>query len=971
MSRVFTVAKKELWSYFSSPAAFIFLGTYLLVNLFTFFWVEKFFSRNIADLRPLFEWMPVLLIFLIATLTMKMWSEERRMGTVEFLLTLPVKTHEIVIGKFLACLGLVMIALSLTVGIALSVGLLGPLDWGPVFGAYLASLLLASAYIAIGLFVSSKTENQIVSLISTVVICSVFYLLGSETIVNFFGNSGGEVLRMIGTGSRFNAISRGILDFRDIYYYLSITGVFLAINTYSLEKLKWSTESHKLKHNHLTALVMMLALNLLVANVWLYKVNSVRLDITNDKIFSISPSTEEIVQQLQEPLLLRGYFSSQTHPLLAPLVPTIRDFLQEYQYMSGGKIRAEFVDPRDNEELEAEASRKYSIEPVPFQIADRHSASMVSSYFNIVVQYGDKFEVIGFEDLIEVKHDGMSNIDVQLRNLEYDITSRIKKVIHSFNTTDNFFASLSNDIKLVGYVSEKSLPEQLTNLHSDVKKSLEKYKKESLGKLKIEFLDPSEDKALADKIASQYGFSPQAMNIFSSETFYYYLTVQDGDKVYSLGVPEDLKVESFEKNMDATLKRMVPGFLRTVGVVTPKSAPMNPMMAQFGGAQGQGKQFRGLEQKLGQNYTTRDVDLESGVVANDVDVLLVVAPKDLDDKQVFAIDQFVMKGGTVILATAPTTVNISRQGFDLVEQKSGLEDWLSHHGISIAKELVLDKQNTGFPEVRKRYVQGIAINEPFLAPYPFFVNVRDQGLNQENSITSGLGQITMNWASPLSVDKDKNASRQVVELIKSSEHSWTTSDLKIESNRDLYPELGFAEPQEKKVSTLAAMVEGEFTSFYAGKDSPLLKKETPAENNEKDLNKGEDEPEEKEKAVVTGVIERSPNISRIIVYSSNEFISDDVLKVSSMISGTQYQNSVQLVENSLDWSTQDRALLAIRSRGHFARTIIPLTEDQKNFWEFLNYFIAISGLLVVYLSYRSIQNRSRKQYKAMNLVQGV
>src|SRR3989338_11102854 len=140
-NRILTITKKELWAYFSSPTAFIFLGAYLLASLFTFFWVEKFFSRNLADLRPLFEWMPVLLIFLCSTVTMRMWSEEKKMGTVEFLLTLPIKTHEIVLGKFLACLSIIGVSLLLTLGLAISVSLLGSLDWGPVVGAYLGSLL--------------------------------------------------------------------------------------------------------------------------------------------------------------------------------------------------------------------------------------------------------------------------------------------------------------------------------------------------------------------------------------------------------------------------------------------------------------------------------------------------------------------------------------------------------------------------------------------------------------------------------------------------------------------------------------------------------------------------------------------------------------------------------------------------------------------------------------------------------------
>ena len=962
MSKIITVAKKELWSYFSSPTAFIFLLSYLLASLFTFFWVEKFFSRNIADLRPLFEWMPILLIFLISTLTMKMWSEERRMGTVEFLLTLPVKTHELVAGKFLACLTLVAIALVLTFGMPLTVGVLGPVDWGPVFGAYLASLLLASAYLAIGLFVSSRCENQIVSLIVTVLLCGVFYLLGADTIVNLFGNKGGEILRLIGTGSRFEAVSRGLLDFRDIYYYLSITGVFLALNVYSLERLKWSVESQESGHGMVSAVLGLLLANFVAANVWLYKVNAVRVDMTAEKNYSISNSSKEIIEQLAEPLLIRGYFSEKTHPLLAPLVPLVRDYLGEYQLASNGKVRTEFVDPRENEELEAEANRKYNIEPVPFQVADRHSASMLSSYFNIVVQYGDQFEVLGFEELIEIKHDGVGEVDVQLRNLEYDITRSIKKVMHSFNNTDNLFANLKNPVKFVGYISESGLPQQLQTLYGDVKKSLSKYKEKSGGKLELEFLDPSKDTALASKIMKDYGFRPQSLSLFSQESFYFYLTLHDGDKVVSLGVPDDLSIGNFEKSMDSALQRLLPGFLKTVGIYTPPAPAMDPVMMRYAGPT-QAKQFQTVQQKLGQNYTTEVVDLKSGVISSDIDILLLISPKDLDEKQVFAVDQFLMQGGTVVLASSPATIEISRSGFNIKEQTSGLEGWLAHHGIDVPKELVMDKQNAGFPEIRKRNVQGITINEPVLAPYPLFIDVRDSGLNQEIAMTSGLGQVNMAWASPIVLDKEKNAGRKLVNLIESSKDSWKTSDLKVEANRNLYPELGFAEGDKKQPHLLAAMVEGSFKSYFSGKESPLIAKKEDKTDEGADDKKGKDE-----KAFVTGVIDKSPEISRIILFASNEFISDDVLKISGMVGGTQYLNSVQLVENSLDWSTQDRALLAIRSRGHFARTLLPLTDSSKTWWEGLNYVIALLGLLSVFGIYGMLKRNSKQHYKAMNLV---
>src|SRR6516225_4840415 len=140
MSNVVRIARTELAALFSSPAAFIFIGVFLAALLFIFFWVDRFFARNIADVRPLFDWMPILLIFLVSAMTMRMWSEERRAGTLEFLMTTPVKPIDLVLGKFVACLVLVAIALALTLPLPLTVSLLGPLDWGPVIGGYVATL---------------------------------------------------------------------------------------------------------------------------------------------------------------------------------------------------------------------------------------------------------------------------------------------------------------------------------------------------------------------------------------------------------------------------------------------------------------------------------------------------------------------------------------------------------------------------------------------------------------------------------------------------------------------------------------------------------------------------------------------------------------------------------------------------------------------------------------------------------------
>ena len=416
------IERKELTLFFASPVGYLFLGVFLVAQLFIFFWVEAFFARNIADVRPLFEWLPVLLIFLSAALTMRMWSEERRTGTIEFVATVPVTTWEFVLGKFLACWTLLGIALLLTLPLPLTVAFIGDLDWGPVLAGYIAAALLGGAYIAIGLFVSSRTDSQIVSLMVSTLICGLFYLVGSASIAELFGGGVRELLVALGSGTRFESITRGVIDARDLYYYISILLAFLALNVYGLEHGKWARDGNALRHRAWQLGTALLVANLLLANVWLARVNVLRFDWTEGQIYSVSDATRGYLERLKEPLLIRGYFSQKTHPLLAPLVPRLKDLLEEYAIAGGGKVRVEIVDPARDPELENEANTKYGIRAVPFQVQDRHQAALVNSYLDVLVQYGDEYEVLGFRDLIEVKVLGESDLDVRLKNPEFDIT---------------------------------------------------------------------------------------------------------------------------------------------------------------------------------------------------------------------------------------------------------------------------------------------------------------------------------------------------------------------------------------------------------------------------------------------------------------------------------------------------------------------------------------------------------------------
>jgi ABC-2 type transport system permease protein len=240
MSKVRSVAMRELRVYFNSPIAYVFLLAFAGAALFTFFNVNQFFARGQADLRGLFEAIPVLTLLLVPAMTMRLWAEEAKQGTLEVLLTLPAEDHELVSGKFLASWALLAVGLALTVPLPIAVALLGNLDWGPVAGGYLGALLLGAAYLAVGQFVSSLTHNQILAFILALALCMALWGVGTELFVGLFSDRTAALLRALGTGSRFDSIARGVIDVRDLLYYASVTFLFLFLSVGALRAKRWA-----------------------------------------------------------------------------------------------------------------------------------------------------------------------------------------------------------------------------------------------------------------------------------------------------------------------------------------------------------------------------------------------------------------------------------------------------------------------------------------------------------------------------------------------------------------------------------------------------------------------------------------------------------------------------------------------------------------------------------------------------------
>ena len=944
------IAVKELGQFFRAPIAWLFLGAFLLISLFVFFWVETFFARNIADVRPLFSWMPLLLIFLSAALTMKMWSEERRSGTLEHVLTQPVPLWQFAVGKFLACWALLALALLLTLPLPLTVSLLGDLDWGPVWSGYLAALLLGGAYISMGLFISARCDNQIVSLILSVALAGVFYLLGSGVITSLFDNRGAELLRGLGTGSRFESITRGVLDLRDLYYYASLIVTFLALNIFALERGRWARDGDRRRHQVWRVGTLLIVANMLVANFWLGQIPALRWDTTHGNLYSISPATTGYLAQLQEPMLIRGYFTQKTHPLLAPLVPQLQDLLREYEVAGKGRVKVEIIDPTESPELEDEANNRYNIKPTPFRVNDRHQAAVVNSYFDVLIQYGDEHQVLGFNDLIEVKVRGEGDMDVQLRNPEYDITRSIKKALYAYQSGGDVFATVQKPVELTAYISaDAKLPQELVELRKTIEAEVATLKQQSGGKFTARFVDPEADGgAEAKRIENEYGFAPMAAGLLNPQRFYFYATLGQGGQLIQLPLG-DFSAANFKDSLQAGIKRFAQGFTRTVAVVAP--VQMDPHMAmQMGQMTPRKPQFAALKQMLGEDLNVIDEDLTDGRVDSSADLLLLAAPELADDRQRFAVDQFLMRGGTVLVATSPFSAKISRTELNLDTYSSGLDEWLAAMGVTIDKQVVMDPQNSAFPVPTVREVGGLRFQEMHMVDYPFFIDVRGAGLNADAVVTADLPQVTVPWASPIKLDETKTKSLSVTPLLHSSDRAWLGDGTGVMPSSEQL-QRGYAPTGQQQRHLLAVALQGKFTSLFAGKDSPLLTADQPADQPAAQDGAGE-------KPAINEVLAHSAESARLILFASNDMFGDEIVGMLGSISGGAYLNSLQLAVNAVDWSLEDQGLLGIRARGHFNRTLVPMETGAQEFWEYLNYGLALLGLLVLWLALHSI-NRAR------------
>ena len=427
IKKIWIICRRELTGYFTSPLAYIFIIIFLLLTGFFTFAAPpfgNFLSTNEASLsNSFFSFQPWLYLILVPPIAMRLWSEELKSGTVELLFTMPISIAETVIGKFLAAWLVIGCSLILTFPYVITVNWLGNPDNGIIIAGYLGSWLLAGSYLSIGCMTSSITKNQIISFILSVVVCLILALSGHPSITDFFTSWAPAwtttILGKLSVYPHFYAIQKGIITFRDIFYFASII-VFALSSTYVILKVKNAT-----KNKQFFSVIGMLAFLIILINInFLSEKTHLRYDITQDKLYTLSKSTKNILNEIKQPVTIR-FYTTRGNNMPIPLrlyTGRVENLLKEYVRNSHNNIVLERYNPIQDSDAETSAL----MDGIKGQIT-RGGGKF---YFGLTVSSLDHNTAISF----------LSPANEQ--TLEYDITRSIYDVTHPQKPTIGIISSV-------------------------------------------------------------------------------------------------------------------------------------------------------------------------------------------------------------------------------------------------------------------------------------------------------------------------------------------------------------------------------------------------------------------------------------------------------------------------------------------------------------------------------------------------
>ncbi|MEZ6195657.1 MAG: Gldg family protein [Planctomycetota bacterium] len=690
--------------------------------------------------------------------------------------------------------------------------------------------------------------------------------------------------------------------------------------------------------------VLLVVINVLLFNLVFREVRGLRVDLTEGDIYSLSPVTERILEGLDEEVVVRAFLSEPENlpEKLRPHLPELLDLLREYEERGEGKVRIEYLSPDEHTDEAEEAQNTYGIQPQAFAFRDQNQSGVKSFYFGLAVTYaGSRPETIDGPDLVERGGIFEEEPTIRLRNVEFSLTRAIKRAVYGFEGRRDVYARLDRPVVIRTFISPAAeLPELFRETPDRVTKVLERMVADSKGKVSHDAVAPPAEDAQRIALSDRYGVDPLAYP-GSKQPFYLWASVEFDGKLSSpfplIGLDGALSEFQLREDFEAILRQLAPGALRTVGIVQ-ASSPGDPMS----GMRPTPARFSSLADSLRGEYAVRDLDPATLTeVPREVEVLIVPGEGRLSERAVFALDQFVMRGGRAIICADRSDVSLQPDfAITATAKDTGLEELLRAWGVTIGDRIVIDDGTRGRFFWAKR--RGVG-RRPEIADFTWgalpTVGFEEGTANRDVAFLSGFGAGGFWFPSALETrDVEGLKSRW---LFRSTAEAWELDPAAgVAPDPEAHPDGGYARPSaaETKRRDLAVLVEGAFPSLFADRAMPA----TPADEED-----GADPEGEKAKAPVGAPLKVSAP-TRVIVVGNDDWIDDQQANLTRYYPEFGYFDyNAGFVKDAIAWMLEDDDLVQIRNRGRSFRPLARLDDDERTRVQYLNFALPLLLLALV------------------------
>ncbi len=445
MSPIRTIARRELKALFDQPIAYILLVVFTGVNALLFFREVELY--NAASLRPMLDFLPWLLLFLVPAVTMRALAEDLRSGTLEVVLSQPVTELELLLGKYCGQVLFLLIALAITLTVPLGLALGTAPELGIVVAQYVGAALLVAGLAAVGVWASSVSQNQITAFIVGVFVMFLLIFVGLDQLLVGLPPRLGAIAGALGVLSHFSQLARGVIDLRDALYFVTLAALFLVLAYFSLLSRKLTARGEALRRLRLGT--VLLAVAVVVVNLFGRNIGG-RIDLTPGRAFTLAPATRTLLRTLPDLVTIKLFVSSALPKEIESTRRDVDDLLRDYRAAGHGKVKLVIQDPSADSAAMREA-RSTGIPPVQFNVLGQGELQVKEGYLGLAVRYADGVKTIPFIQ--------------QTSDLEYRLTSDIRALTHPEHSAVAF-GEINDAAATRGRRSFEALREQLGATHT-------------------------------------------------------------------------------------------------------------------------------------------------------------------------------------------------------------------------------------------------------------------------------------------------------------------------------------------------------------------------------------------------------------------------------------------------------------------------------------------------------------------------